>query len=127
MARINVGSVDVSDRTAYWLRVASNINSEALRVRVSKALDGHVKRFKSSYAADVAFLARLNGVTWEQMFVLLNQHAPPFTQEELDWARQQPPLVIWEEEKTNFGVELPEKRLSEQQTELGEANEDNNS
>jgi hypothetical protein len=118
MPRVNIGAVDLSDRTACWLRVAANINAESMRVRVAKALDGHVKRFKPSYAADVTFLARQWGVTWEQMFVLLNKKEPPFSTEDIEWAREQPPLVIWQEEQTSFGIELPEKPLSEQKTEM---------
>lgn len=118
MPRVNVGAVDLSDRTAAWLRVAANINGESMRVRVAKALDGHIKRFKPSYAADIKFLARQWGLKWEEMFVLLNKHEPPYTEEEIGWAKQQPPLVIWEEEKTQFGVELPERPSIEQRTEL---------
>ena len=123
MPKVNIGTVDLSDRTASWLRVAANVNSESMRVRVAKALDGHVKRFKPSYATDIKFLARKWEVTWEQMFVLLNKHEPPYTQEEIEWAKQQPALIVWEEEKTTFGVELPERPLKEQKTEL--ENDDN--
>ncbi|MFQ3619173.1 MAG: hypothetical protein SNJ57_19450 [Cyanobacteriota bacterium] len=118
MPKVNIGSVDLSDRTAAWLKVAAHINSESLRVRVAKALDGHIKRFKPTYAADIKFLARRWNVTWEEMFVLLVQHEPPYSPEEIAWAKEQPPLIIWEEERTQFGVELPERPATEQKTEL---------
>jgi|GEM_PF-2811758 hypothetical protein len=118
MPKINTGSIDLNPRTAAWLKVAANINSESLRVRVAKIVDGHVKRFKPTYAADIKFLARQWDVTWEQMFLLLFQHAPPYTDTEVAWAKEQPPLIIWEEERTQFGIELPERPLSEQKTEM---------
>ncbi len=117
MPRINVGAVDLSDRAAAWLKVAANVNNESMRVHIAKALDGHIKRFKASYAADVKFLARQWNVTWEEMFILLNQHEPPYSPDEIEWAKQQPPLVIWEEEQIQFGIELQQKSLSEQETE----------
>lgn len=118
MARVNIGAVDLSDRAAAWLRVAANINGESMRVRVAKALDGHLKRFKPAYAADIRFLARQYQVSWEVMFVLLNQHEPPFSEDEIAWAKEQPAMVVWEEEQTQFGVELQERPLTDQRTEL---------
>ncbi len=100
MPKVNVGTVDLSDRTTAWLRVGANVNGESMRVRIAKALDEHIKQFKSTYAADIRFLARQYGITWEQMFILLNKHEPPFSEQEIEWVKQQPPLVIWEEENT---------------------------
>lgn len=89
-----------------------------MRVRAAKILNGHVKRFKNAYASEVAFQARQYQVTWEVMFNLLSKHEPPFTEEEIKDAKSEPPLVIWEEEKTYFGNELKEQPLGHQPTEL---------
>ena len=48
------------------------MNSESRRVRVAKALEGHIPRFINIYCKEVDYLARVHNLSWEQMYLLLD-------------------------------------------------------
>lgn len=118
MPRIDVGSVDLSPRKASWLKVVCKMNSESRRVRVAKALEGHIPRFINIYSREVDYLARSHGLSWEQMYVLLDSDREiPFQQEDIAWAKQQQPVVIQAEElqsRGRLGVELSPDEFSQE-------------
>ena len=118
MPRIDIGSVDLSPRKASWLKVVCKMNSESRRVRVAKALEGHIPRFINIYCKEVDYLARVYNLSWEQMYLLLDsEREMPFQSDDLEWAKQQPPVVIQAEElqsRGRLGVELSPDEFSQE-------------
>ena len=94
------------------------MNSESRRVRVAKALEGHIPRFINIYCKEVDYLARVYNLSWEQMYLLLDsEREMPFQSDDLEWAKQQPPVVIQAEElqsRGRLGVELSPDEFSQE-------------
>ena len=94
------------------------MNSESRRVRVAKALEGHIPRFINIYCKEVDYLARVHNLSWEQMYLLLDsEREMPFQLDDLEWAKQQPPVVIQAEElqsRGRLGVELSPDEFSQE-------------
>ena len=94
------------------------MNSESRRVRVAKALEGHIPRFINIYCKEVDYLARVHNLSWEQMYLLLDsEREMPFQSDDLEWAKQQPPVVIQAEElqsRGRLGVELSPDEFSQE-------------
>lgn len=94
------------------------MNSESRRVRVAKALEGHIPRFINIYSREVDYLARVHELSWEQMYLLLDsEREMPFQADDLEWAKQQPPVVIQAEElqsRGKLGVELSPDEFSQE-------------
>ena len=118
MPRLGIGSVDLSPRKASWYKVIGKMNSESMRVRAGKALEGHIPRFIHIYVMEVEYLARTHKLTWEQMYVLLDSDRDmPFTSEDIEWVKTQPTIVFKDEElqsRGRLGVELSPQVFSEE-------------
>ena len=105
MPKLNVGSTDQSEDEIDWIAVACNLQGESTRAKIGQIVTSYLLRCKPYYSKKVDYLARKSGLTWEQCFVLLRKKAPPFTEEDIEWAKTQPPLAIKEQELSDFGTE----------------------
>ena len=89
------GIVPPNTLLAQQLMLASNLGGgmmspQALAVQ---SLEGHFAKFTTRYHTKITSFANTNGLTFDTAYVLLTQRPYPYSAEDIDWAKSQPPIL----------------------------------
>lgn len=98
MGKLNIGMIDMSQDEQDWLRVIAALNGESLKSMLAQSWRGHLASRKQHYVRKIDYLARSLNIEFEAAFILLLHKNQPFTAEDIEWAKTQPPLAIKEQE-----------------------------
>jgi hypothetical protein len=68
MAKVNTGSLEMSQDEEDWLRAISEMNGETVKSILVQAWRGHLCRHKAHYIKKLRYLAERHGLTIEECF-----------------------------------------------------------
>ncbi len=79
MAKLNVGSLDLSDFDKDWFLVASKLMERSVRANLASVTSFYIRRNIDAYRELLAYTARKRGITEDECFDLLlkNEPLPP--------------------------------------------------
>jgi|GEM_PF-6720618 len=79
MAKINVGSVDLSDFDKDWFLVASKLMERSLRANLASVTSFYIRRNISAFKELLAYKAKKHGISEDECFQLLlsGKELPP--------------------------------------------------
>ena len=66
------------------------MSPQALAVQ---SLEGHFAKFTSRYHTKITSFANTNGLTFEAAYVLLTKRLYPYSADDIEWAKTQPPIL----------------------------------
>lgn len=81
------------------LKMASNIEGGAIspEALITQALTAHFTRLTQEYHTKIKALAAKQGLTFEQAYVLLTNRTYPYNEQDVEWAKKQPPVLTEEQ------------------------------
>ncbi|MEM9482132.1 MAG: hypothetical protein AAGA83_00415 [Cyanobacteria bacterium P01_F01_bin.116] len=85
MAKLNVGSIDLSEAEIDLFSVVCKLQKIAARAMTAQMVRGHLTRWRGRLVNDVEYLARKHGLAWEQAYMLLADDRE-FNEENIEWA-----------------------------------------
>ena len=93
------------DFIADQMRLALNLNNQKMTADafLEQALKGHLNRWKTDYATRLGYKAKKIGLTWEQAYVLMTNRDAPYSDNDVDWAKEQEPIIT----RSEFLADVP--------------------
>lgn len=79
MAKINIGSIDLSDFDKDWFLVVSKLMERSVRANLASVVSFYIRRNQPQHRELLAYTAKKHGITEDECFALIlaNQPLPP--------------------------------------------------
>ncbi|MCC5611084.1 hypothetical protein LC612_31115 [Nostoc sp. CHAB 5834] len=91
MAKINVGSLDLSDFDKDWFIVSSNLMERSVRANLASVVTFYIRRNIEAHKELLAYAARKHGITEDECFkrLLAGEKLP----QPIEGFNEQPPQI----------------------------------
>jgi hypothetical protein len=121
MPRLPLSSIDVSQETADWFAVVANLSEQSKRELTRQLVEGHFVRWRRRHVEKVEYFAKRFELTWEKAFRLLADpdRKPPYSAEDLKWARELPDDEIWATKESALASSSPRPETDTYKPETG--------